>query len=80
MSRRDGDQPCEHLGCLKAPSDALGPMGRAGPPGARRLLLLSTHLFIKEKKICSSVSAKVPLVLSTIFPGKLEHRGLLFFK
>lgn len=46
---RDGDQPCEHLGCLKAPSDALGPMGRAGPPGARRLLLLSTH-FIKEKK------------------------------
>lgn len=50
MSRRDGDQPCEHLGCLKAPSDALGPMGRAGPPGARRLLLLSTHLFIKEKK------------------------------
>lgn len=50
MSRRDGDQPYEHLGCLKAPSDALGPMGRAGPPGARRLLLLSIHLFIKEKK------------------------------
>lgn len=36
---------------------------------------------IYQSECCGSVSAKLPLVLSTFFfPGKLEHRGLLFFK
>ena len=58
---------------------ALGMLqGSLGCPGTDEAI---KHSFIYQiKKICCSVSAKLPLVLSTFFPGKLEHRGLLFFK
>lgn len=68
------------LGTLEGSLGCPGTDEADRSPGCPQAFAIKHSFIYQIKKICSSVSAKLPLVLSTFFPGKLEHRGLLFFK
>lgn len=62
------------------PSPTQGAAPPANAPAAYQLLLLNTRLFIKANAAVRLEPNCHLFCLHFFFSGKLEHRGLLFFK